>query len=75
MKRFAVLISGSGTNLQAMIDACATGHISGQLAVAVSNKASAFGLERARRANIPTEVVDHQSFASREAFDEHFSAA
>lgn len=65
----AVLISGSGSNLQAIIDAIDTGRINGRIVRVISNKADAYGLERARNANIPTCVIDHKAFDSREAFD------
>ena len=53
MKNIVVLISGNGSNLQAIIDACARKKINGTLRAVFSNKADAFGLERARAANIP----------------------
>lgn len=65
-----VLISGSGTNLQAIIDAVEAGHIPGRIAAVISNKASAKGLERAAKHNIPGIVIDHNDFESREAFDQ-----
>ena len=65
-----VLISGSGTNLQAIIDAIEAGKLDARIEVVVSNKANAFGLERARRHGIPREVLNHGSFPSREAYDE-----
>ncbi|HEX9204748.1 MAG TPA: phosphoribosylglycinamide formyltransferase [Candidatus Deferrimicrobiaceae bacterium] len=65
----AVLVSGSGSNLQAIIDASERGEIPCRVALVVSNKADAYGLVRARNHGIPTEVVDHRSFESREAFD------
>jgi phosphoribosylglycinamide formyltransferase-1 len=65
----AVLVSGSGSNLQAIIDASEAGSIPGKVGVVLSNKADAYGLVRARNHGIPTEVVDHRSFESREAFD------
>jgi phosphoribosylglycinamide formyltransferase-1 len=68
-KRIVVLISGSGSNLQAIIDAIQSDRIDGQIAAVISNKAGVFGLERAASANIATEVLDHRSFESREAFD------
>lgn len=68
--RLAVLISGSGTNLQAILDAIASGKLHARVAVVLSNKAEAGGLERARQAGIPTEVLDHRNFDSREAFDQ-----
>ena len=64
-----VLVSGSGTNLQAVIDAVARGRLDAKIAVVLSNIASAKGLDRAKAANIPTMVLDHKSFANREGFD------
>ena len=69
MKNLVVLISGHGRNLQALIEHCAAGTIPARLAAVVSNKAEAYGLERARRAGIPTEVVPHGDYPSRESFD------
>jgi len=65
----AVLVSGSGSNLQAIIDAVERGEIHCRVGVVISNKADAYGLVRARNHGIPTAVVDHRSFESREAFD------
>ncbi|REG84158.1 phosphoribosylglycinamide formyltransferase [Marinomonas pollencensis] len=65
-----VLISGSGSNLQALIDQSLQGKLDITISAVVSNKADAFGLERARKAGIPTHVLDHKSFASREEFDQ-----
>ncbi len=65
----AVLVSGSGSNLQAIIDASEAGIIPGKIGVVLSNKADAYGLVRARNHGIPAEVVDHRSFENREAFD------
>ena len=56
MKRIAVLISGNGSNLQALIDHIATGDLEAEIVVVVSNRADAYGLERAAAAGIPTEV-------------------
>ena len=67
--KLGVLISGEGTNLQAMIDAVARGELRADIRVVISNKARAGGLERARRHGIPAAVIDHRSFASREDFD------
>jgi len=69
MIRFGVLISGSGTNLQAIIDACAAGEIAGKVAVVISNKEDAFGLERARRAGIPAVHIDPKAFAGAAAYN------
>jgi phosphoribosylglycinamide formyltransferase-1 len=65
----AVLLSGSGSNLQAIIDASERGEIHCRVGLVVSNKADAYGLVRARNHGIPTDVVDHRAFESREAFD------
>ncbi len=65
----AILISGSGTNLQAFIDAVAEGRLSLELAVVVSNNPDAFGLVRARNAGIPTACIEHGHFSSRDSFD------
>ena len=69
MKNIVVLISGNGSNLQAIIDACARKKINGSLRAVFSNKADAFGLERARAANIPAHALAASQFANREAFD------
>lgn len=69
MKTVAVLISGEGRNLQALIDAQARGLIEGRIGLVVSNRAEAPGLARAATAGIPTRVLAHGSYASREAFD------
>ncbi|GAA5015970.1 phosphoribosylglycinamide formyltransferase [Acinetobacter puyangensis] len=63
--RIAVLVSGHGSNLQALIDANLCGEIVGVL----SNKNTAYALERARQANIDTAVISHQDFPTRESFD------
>lgn len=69
MIQIAVLISGSGSNLQAIIDAIARGDIDGRIAGVLSNRADAYGLVRAQQAGIPTAVITHGEFADREAFD------
>lgn len=58
--RLVVLVSGSGTNLQAVIDACARGDLAAEVVAVVSNVESAYALERARAAGIPTVVAPHQ---------------
>jgi len=71
-----VLISGSGTNLQAILDAASRDELGGaRVAVVVSNRADAYGLERARRAGVPTAVVDHKAYAGREPFEDALLAA
>lgn len=67
--RIGVLVSGSGTNLQALIDARHRGELAATLAVVVSNVPGVKALERATRAGIATVVLDHRAFADRDAFD------
>ena len=69
MKNIVVLISGNGSNLQAIIDACKQKKINGTLRAVFSNKADAYGLERARDAGIAAHALSAAQFASREAFD------
>jgi phosphoribosylglycinamide formyltransferase-1 len=64
-----VLISGRGSNLQALIDAIAGGTLDARIRVVISNRPGAAGLERAQRAGIETLVLNHRVFPSREAFD------
>ncbi|MEW6645739.1 MAG: phosphoribosylglycinamide formyltransferase [Pseudomonadota bacterium] len=64
----AVLISGSGSNLQAIIDAVQAG-LPAEIRAVISNKAGAYGLERARLAGIPTHVLNHKDFPDRESYD------
>jgi len=65
-----VLISGSGTNLQAIIDACSDNKIAGNVTAVISNKAGVYGLERAQNAQIPTHVLSHKDYDSREVYDQ-----
>jgi phosphoribosylglycinamide formyltransferase-1 len=65
----AVLISGRGSNLQALIDAAKGGQLGGTIKVVVSNRPDAPGLTKARDAGIPTRVVDHKDYADRAAFE------
>lgn len=67
--RLVVLISGSGSNLQALIDAIADGTIAATIELVISNKQEAKGLVRANRAGIATQVINHLDYGSREAFD------
>ncbi len=69
MLKLAVLISGGGSNLQALIDACAAPDFPGKIVLVISNKPEAYGLQRAAAANILTSVVDHRDFAERKAFE------
>jgi phosphoribosylglycinamide formyltransferase-1 len=68
VRRIGVLVSGRGSNLQALIDAARRGRLGGEIAVVVSNVETAPGLEHARRAGIPTAFRDHRG-KTREAFD------
>ena len=65
----AVLISGRGTNLQALMDACAAPGFPAEISAVVSNEPGALGLKRARKAGIPVAIISHRAFESREAFD------
>lgn len=69
MKRIVVLVSGNGSNLQAILDACQQGRINGSVAAVFSNKAEAFGLKRARAAEVPAHALAAAQFADRAAFD------
>ena len=69
INRLGVLISGRGTNLQALIDAVADGRLAATIAIVISNRSNAAGLERARRAGIETLVLDHRQWGSREDYD------
>jgi phosphoribosylglycinamide formyltransferase-1 len=68
-KKAVVLISGSGSNLQAFIDQVDDGQLKLDIALVISNKPKAFGLERATMADIETDCLDHKEFASRQHFD------
>lgn len=68
-KRLVILISGSGSNLQAFIDATRSGALDADIACVISNKPGVFGLERAAKAGIPTVVLPHRDFSSREEYD------
>ena len=69
MSEIVVLISGQGRNLQALIDHTNAGNIKGRIAAVISNRADAAGLARAAEANVPTQVIPHQQFATRDDFD------
>ena len=68
-ERLGVLISGRGSNLQALIDAIAEGRLEARIAVVISNRPNAGGLERAAAAGVETVVIDHKLFARRDDFD------
>ncbi|MCG6891106.1 MAG: phosphoribosylglycinamide formyltransferase [Gammaproteobacteria bacterium] len=65
----AVLISGSGSNLQAIIDAIEAGTLNARIACVLSNNPDAYGLQRATRHRLPVEIIDHRSYPSREQYD------
>ncbi|RNC68742.1 MAG: phosphoribosylglycinamide formyltransferase [Desulfuromonadales bacterium] len=67
--KIGVLVSGSGSNLQAIIDRIEDGTLTAKVACVISNKADAYALERAKRHGIATHVLDHRSHAGREAYD------
>jgi phosphoribosylglycinamide formyltransferase-1 len=68
-RRLGVLISGRGSNLQALVDAIATGRLDASIAVVISNRKDAAGLERARAAGIESMVLSHRDFGSRDDYD------
>jgi phosphoribosylglycinamide formyltransferase-1 len=72
--RVGVLASGSGSNLQAILDACAAGRVGAEVAVVICNLPGAKALERARDAGVPAVTLPHRQFASREAYDEELVA-
>lgn len=74
-KRIGVLISGNGSNLQALIDASKSHEfgMNAEIVFVISNKPDAYGLERAKLAGIPNVVIKHKDFATRECFDEALS--
>ena len=69
MRRYVILISGRGSNMESLLTAVASGALPVRIAGVLSNRPAAQGLETAARQGVPTCVVDHQQFASREAFD------
>ena len=68
-RRLGVLISGRGSNLKAIIDAIAAGRLDASIAIVISNRAGAPGLDHARHAGIATLVINHQPFKTREDYD------
>ncbi len=73
--KLAVLISGGGTNLQAIIDACADASYPAEIVLVVSNVPEAYGLERAGKAGIATAIVDHTKFKTRKDFESALHSA
>jgi phosphoribosylglycinamide formyltransferase-1 len=70
-----VLISGRGSNLQALLDACARPGFPAKIALVISNRSDASGLERAQSAGVPTQVIDHRDFVDRPAFETALTSA
>jgi phosphoribosylglycinamide formyltransferase-1 len=73
--KVGVLVSGNGSNLQTLIDLCATPDFPAEIALVVSNKPGVLSLERAARAGIPTQVIPHGDFPDRPTFDQAIDAA
>lgn len=74
-KKVGVLVSGRGSNLQALLDAAADPAFPAEIALVISNIPGVYALERAETAGVPTQVIPHKQFASREAFDAAMDAA
>lgn len=68
-KRTAVLISGSGSNLQALLNAARAPDYPAEISLVISNKTDAYGLERAKKAGVKTELLPHANFTTRETYD------
>jgi phosphoribosylglycinamide formyltransferase 1 len=68
--RIGVLVSGSGTNLQSILDACAADQLKARVVCVISNKADAFALERAKSAGVAALHLDHRAHSGREAYDQ-----
>jgi len=69
MYKIVVLLSGNGSNLQKIIEQIDSGEIKAEISAVISNRADAYGLQRATKANIPTVVLEHTHFSDRESFD------
>jgi phosphoribosylglycinamide formyltransferase-1 len=74
-KRVGILISGRGSNMAALIEAARAPDFPAEIALVISNRPDAAGIERARAAGVETRVIDHKGYASREAFDAAVDAA
>src|SRR5690554_4630608 len=69
MKRIVILISGSGTNMQTIVEACQAGRVAGEVVAVISNKDGVAGLDKAAAAGIPIAVLSHRDYPTREAYD------
>jgi len=67
--KIGVLVSGAGSNLEAILNAIAERRLASKVAIVISNKAGALALDRAKKAGVPTRVIPHGDFPNREAFD------
>ncbi|MEW5895152.1 MAG: phosphoribosylglycinamide formyltransferase [Candidatus Omnitrophota bacterium] len=74
MKKFAVFVSGSGTNLQAIIDSVKAGEVTAELALVVSDRDSAFALQRAEQAGIPAKVFNPKNYTNPQSVDRDIAA-
>ena len=70
MKKIVVLISGGGSNLEAIAKACQTGNIPATIELVISNQPNVKGLDRAKKLNLMSKVIEHQQYNSREEFDQ-----
>jgi len=70
MKKIAVLISGSGSNLEAIINACNSNNINGKIVCVISNNPNAYGIKRAEKHNLKIKVIKHEDYLNRDSFDE-----
>ena len=70
MKKLAVLISGSGSNLEAIVNACNANHIHGKIVCVISNNPTAYGIERAKKFKLPIKIIDHRNYKNRHDFDD-----
>ncbi len=75
LRKLVVLISGTGSNLQTILDACASGELPATVAAVISNKADAYGLERARQAGVPAVVLEKAKDEDRRAYDVQLAEA
>ena len=70
MKKIAVMISGNGSNLEAIVKACNAKNIYGEIICVISNNPDAYGIERAKKYNIPVKIINHKNYTNRNDFDD-----
>ena len=70
MKKIAVMISGNGSNLEAIVKACNAKNIYGEIICVISNNPDAYGIERANKYNIPVKIINHKNYRNRNDFDD-----